>query len=78
MKMRQNLAALLFGLSLFFLVLSVIYSIMFLAPKGEPDFLGIFIPFVVFSGFFIFLIGAILVALSLFKWLGGFKTIKKA
>jgi len=70
--MKQNLVALLFGLSLFFLVMAVLYSIILLAPEPE-EFLQIFVPLVVFTGFFIFLIGAVLVALSIFKWLSGFK-----
>jgi len=70
--MKQNWVTLLFGFSLFFLVMTVLYAVIFLAPKGEPDFLGIFVPLVIFSGFFIFLIGAMLVALSVFRWLGGF------
>ncbi len=75
--MKQYWVSLLFGLILFFLVMSVIYSVMFLAPKGDLKFMGIFVPFIVFSGFFIFLIGAILVALSIFKLLGGFKTVNR-
>ncbi|VVB77870.1 Uncharacterised protein [uncultured archaeon] len=74
--MKQSWVTILFGLSLFFLVMSVLYFIISLAPKGEPDFLGMFAPFVILSGLFIFLIGAMLVALSIFKWLGGFNTNK--
>lgn len=59
----------LFGFSLFFLVMAVLYSIIYLAPKNLSETLQIFAPLVVFSGFFIFLIGAILVALSIFKML---------
>ena len=71
--MKQNWVIVLSGLSLFFLVMAVLYSIILLAPEGAPGFLSIFVPFVVFSGFFIFLVGAMLVALSIFKWLVGFK-----
>jgi len=67
--MKQNLVTILFGLSSFFLVLSVLYSILFIVPDFEHSSLGVFIPLVVFTGFFIFLIGAMLVALSIFKWL---------
>jgi len=71
--MKQNWVIILFGLSLFFLVMAVLYSVIFLAPEGAPKFLQMFVPLVVFTGFFIFLIGAVLVALSIFRWLGGFK-----
>lgn len=67
--MRQNWVAALFGLSLFFLVIAVFYSFINIIPTETPDYLQIFIPFIVLSGFFIFQIGAMLVALSIFKWL---------
>lgn len=71
--MKQNQIIALFGLRLLFLVMAVLYSIIFLAPEGAPGLLRVFVPLVVFTGFFIFLIGAALVALSIFKRLGGFK-----
>lgn len=69
--MKQNSIIILFGLSLFFLVMAVLYSLLSLAPEGAPDFLQVFVPLVVLSGFFIFLVGAVLVALAVFKWFGG-------
>jgi polyferredoxin len=60
------------GLILFFLVMMVLYVILSLSFINPLDFLEAFVPLIVFSGFFIFLIGAILLALSIFKKLGGF------
>jgi hypothetical protein len=65
--MKNNQIIILFGFSLFFLVMVVLYSVIFLAPKNLKEGMQIFAPLVVFSGFFIFLIGAMLVALSLYK-----------
>ena len=62
--MRKNVILGLAGLTLFFLVISVFY-IFVIYTERNPDVLKPFIPFVIFSGFFIFLIGAILLALSL-------------
>jgi hypothetical protein len=55
------------GLVLFFLVVSVFYGVLYLQPldTGIP----VLIPFVVFSGFFIFLVASVLVALSIFEYL---------
>ncbi|MDD5193084.1 MAG: hypothetical protein PHF67_00705 [Candidatus Nanoarchaeia archaeon] len=74
MKSSNNLGVLaLLGLILFFLVLSVIYSMISISGslKIEEQF-QTFMPLIVFSGFFIFLIGAMLVALVIFKRLRGF------
>jgi len=66
--MKNNWIIVLFGLSLFFLVLSVLYTMMFVFPENDVENrFQIFIPLVVFSGFFIFLIAAMLVALSLYN-----------
>lgn len=64
--MKNNWVVILFGLSLFFLVMSVFYTIIVANPDVDkiPE---VFVPFVMLSGFFIFLIGAVLVALGLFK-----------
>jgi hypothetical protein len=61
------------GLILFFLVIAVLYLII-LVSETTPvkDFQG-FMPLIVFSGFFIFLIGAILFSLSIFKAFGGLR-----
>ncbi len=58
----------LIGLTLFFLVMTVLYSLI-LYSENNPSFLLPFIPLIIFSGFFIFLIGAFLLALSLYKTL---------
>ena len=65
--MKNNNIIILFGFSLFFLVMAVLYSIIFLAPKNLNEGMQIFVPLVVFSGFFIFLIAAMLVALSIYQ-----------
>jgi hypothetical protein len=65
--MKNNSIIALFGLSLFFLVMSVLYTIIFLVPKNLSETLQVFAPLVVFTGFFIFLIGAFLVAMSIYK-----------
>lgn len=59
------------GLILFFLVLSVLYFIIYLSGIYKLVSLQAFVPFIVFTGFFIFLIGAILLALSIFKAFAG-------
>ena len=76
--MKNNWIIALFGFSLFFLVMAVLYSMIYSAPINLPDILQIFFPLVIFSGFFIFLVGAALVALSIFKMLGGFKSFKSS
>jgi uncharacterized membrane protein YphA (DoxX/SURF4 family) len=58
---------------LFMIVLCVIYFGLNM-EKINPNFvksLEIFAPLVVFSGFFIFIVAAVLVGLSLFKIFGG-------
>ena len=62
--MKENKILLLLGFILFTLVLSVIY-LMMLIEIMSPDLLKdvqMFAPLMVFTGFFIFLIGACLVA----------------
>jgi len=66
---NNDIIIFLLGLILFFLVLSVIYS-MFAISGGMDSKLKefeVFAPLVVFSGFFTFLIGAMLVALFIFE-----------
>jgi hypothetical protein len=66
--MKNNWIIALFGLSLYFLVMTVLYTIINLDPENTlPKSLEVFAPFVVLSGFFIFLIGAMLVALAIFN-----------
>ncbi|MBS3075675.1 hypothetical protein J4429_04415 [Candidatus Pacearchaeota archaeon] len=75
MKSHNNSSVLaLLGLIIFFLVISVIYSIISISGsfKVEEQF-QIFMPLVVFTGFFIFLIGAMLIALAIFKKFNGFR-----
>jgi len=59
---KNNLIIGLFGISLFFLVMSVLYFVIY--SNIEKDFV-VFMPFIVLSGLFIFLVGAILVALAI-------------
>jgi len=61
------------GLILFFLVMSVLYTIIFLSYITPLDFLEAFRPLIFLTGFFIFLIGAILIALAIFRGFGGFR-----
>lgn len=62
-----NLIIMLFSLILFFLVLSVIYLIISISENLDQSYLKIYIPFVVFSGFFIFLVAANLLSLVIFR-----------
>ena len=64
--MKNNWVIILFGLSLFFLVMSIFYTIIVANPDVDkiPE---VFAPFIILSGFFIFLIGAVLFALGLHK-----------
>jgi len=72
-KHKNVLILALAGLTLFFLVMAVLYIIILFSYIIPLDFLQAFVPFIVFSGFFIFLIGAILLAMSIFKRFGGFR-----
>ncbi len=69
-----DIIVVLLGLILFFLVLSVIYLMISISGsfKVEEQF-QIYMPLVVFSGFFIFLVAAMLLALAIFRRFGGFK-----
>jgi uncharacterized membrane protein len=65
-----------FGILLFIAVLLVLYMLLLITETFEQTDLTILegsIPLIVFTGFFIFLVGAMLLSLSLFKVLGGFK-----
>ena len=74
MKSNNSSVLAVFGLILFFLVLSVIYSMISISGNLDSSFkeLQIFMPLIVFTGFFIFLIGAMLIALTIFRRFGGF------
>ncbi len=52
------------GLTLFFFVMTVLYTVLYLQPDSQ-----VLIPLIVFCGFFIFLIASMLVALSIFEYL---------
>jgi hypothetical protein len=67
--MKNSKVSLILGIVLFFLVISVIYFGMFLQSQVPllMDKLQILAPLVIFTGFFLFLIGAVLVALFLKK-----------
>ena len=67
--MKNNWIIVLFGFSLFLLVMTVLHTLIFLTPEGLKGNLEVFAPFIVLSGFFIFLIGAMLVALSFYRML---------
>ncbi|MDD5700317.1 MAG: hypothetical protein PHH00_04000 [Candidatus Nanoarchaeia archaeon] len=67
----RNKATFVLGLILFFLVMTVFYFVLFVPNDIERSSLQPVIPFVVFSGFFIFLVGAMLVALSIFRAVSG-------
>lgn len=72
---QKNISLLvLMGLILFFLVIAVLYSIILLSEKIPIKDFQEFMPLIVFSGFFIFLIGAMLIALSIFKAFLGFNS----
>lgn len=65
-----------FGILLFIAVLLVLYMLLLITETFEQTDLTILeglIPLIVFTGFFIFLVGAMLLSLSLFKVFGGFK-----
>lgn len=62
--MRKELILGLLGITLFFMVMTVLYGILSYTQGREDVFVPVF-PFIVLSGFFIFLVGAMLVALSL-------------
>lgn len=70
-----NMKNFLLGLTLFFLVVTVLYGVIGLQPL-QPK-LQVLIPLVVFSGFFIFLVAAMLVALTIFEYLKERKQEKK-
>ena len=68
----------LIGILLFVLVLLIIYLAFLISLNlGEGYKLDIegLVPLVIFSGFFTFLVGAVLLGLSLFKAFGGFNTL---
>ncbi|MEK6859654.1 MAG: hypothetical protein AABX54_02455 [Nanoarchaeota archaeon] len=69
----NNLVTGLFGIVLFLLVISVFYIITFLSEIIIVNDLQAFIPLVVFTGFFIFLVAAMLLALALFRAFSGFR-----
>ena len=56
-----------FGIVLFFLVISVLYLTIFLSDTIEFMGLQFFMPLIVLTGFFIFLVAAMLLALSIFR-----------
>lgn len=62
----------LLGLILFFVVISVIYLMISISGNLNFSYFQIYMPLIVFSGFFIFLIGAVLIALAIFNRLNGF------
>lgn len=66
--MRKNFILGLMGITLFFLVLSVLY-VFIRYTNDNSNILAPFIPLVVLSGFFIFLVGAFLVALAIFRFI---------
>jgi hypothetical protein len=53
------------GIVLFFLVISVLYIFFFLSLKLQINDFQFMMPLVILTGFFIFLVGAILVALAI-------------
>lgn len=63
---KTNIILFLLGVTLFFMVMTFLYSII-IYTENNPDILAPFIPLIVFSGFLIFLIGAILLSLSIAK-----------
>jgi fucose 4-O-acetylase-like acetyltransferase len=66
--MRKNDILILTGFCLFFLVMSVFYfMISFAGNDDKVNPIAPFMPFVVLSGFFIFLIAAFIIALTIFK-----------
>jgi len=68
--MGRNLIMGIAGLTLFFLVLTVLYTLFVIG--GEPDeILLSFAPFVFLSGLFIFIIGAILLGTSIYRTIAG-------
>jgi hypothetical protein len=76
MKLKNTDAIIvLLGLILFFLVLSVIYSMFIISGGVDSNFKAfqVFIPLIVFTGFFIFLIGAMLIALAIFRRFNRFR-----
>ncbi len=62
------------GIVLFFLVVSVLYIVIFLSDIMGVNNFQFIMPFVVLSGFFIFLVGAMLLALSIYR---AFNKIRK-
>ena len=54
------------GIVLFFLVISVLYVFIFLSIEFQFNELDFMIPLIVLSGFFIFLVAAILLALFIY------------
>ncbi len=74
MKLRNtDMITALLGLILFFLVISVIYSMISISGSLKFNYIQVYMPFIVFSGFFIFLIGAMLIGLVIFRKLNGFR-----
>ena len=55
------------GIVLFFLVISVLYIFIFISDIIKFNNLQFFMPLIIFTGFFIFLVAAMLLALSIFK-----------
>jgi hypothetical protein len=72
-RQDNNLIIGMLGIILFLLVISVLHIFLLFNKVIEINNLQVLIPFVVFTGFFIFLIGAMLIALAIFKSLVGFK-----
>lgn len=70
---KSSIILVMLGLVLFFLVLSVLYIMISISNIIPLEFIQAFMPFVVLCGFFIFLIGAMLIAFAIFKSLSGFK-----
>jgi uncharacterized integral membrane protein len=64
----------LIGILLFVVVLLVLYLIILIGQNIQEEInLEYLAPLVIFTGFFIFLVGSVLVGLSIFKICGGFK-----
>jgi len=67
LRKNNNFISGFLGIVLFFLVMSVLYILISLSIVYQFNELQFMIPFIVLSGFFIFLVAAILLALSIFK-----------
>ena len=66
-KSNNNFILGFLGIVLFFLVISVLYIFIFLSLKLNLNDLQFMMPLVVLTGFFVFLVAAMLLALSLFR-----------